>query len=130
MAGLYIPVDRCSGLIRWGLAILSTALRNIHKLPAAIIGLSHHYYKNSPLKARNFSDSGNFGFGIDEHIDLGIKYDPSTGIYGCDFYIVMTRAGRRVARRKHCRAKIGVKQRVTKDDTINWFKEKFEGVIV
>lgn len=26
--------------------------------------------------------SGNFGFGISEHIDLGIKYDPSTGIYG------------------------------------------------
>jgi large subunit ribosomal protein L11e len=23
--------------------------------------------------------AGNFGFGIDEHIDLGIKYDPSTG---------------------------------------------------
>ncbi len=22
------------------------------------------------------------GFGISEHIDLGIKYDPSTGIYG------------------------------------------------
>lgn len=26
------------------------------------------------------------GFGIDEHIDLGIKYDPSIGIYGMDFY--------------------------------------------
>ena len=22
------------------------------------------------------------GFGINEHIDLGLKYDPSTGIYG------------------------------------------------
>lgn len=29
-----------------------------------------------------FSNSGGFGFGIDEHIDLGIKYDPNTGIYG------------------------------------------------
>ncbi len=27
--------------------------------------------------------SGNFGFGIDEHIDLGIKYDPSTGECCC-----------------------------------------------
>ena len=42
---------------------------------------------------------GNFGFGIDEHIDLGIKYDPSTGIYGMDFYVVLARAGKRVARR-------------------------------
>lgn len=34
------------------------------------------------LLRRNFSATGNFGFGISEHIDLGIKYDPSTGIYG------------------------------------------------
>lgn len=34
------------------------------------------------LLRRNFSETGNFGFGITEHIDLGIKYDPSTGIYG------------------------------------------------
>ncbi len=38
--------------------------------------------KEYELLRRNFSDSGNFGFGINEHIDLGIKYDPSTGIYG------------------------------------------------
>jgi hypothetical protein len=38
--------------------------------------------KEYELIRRNFSDSGNFGFGINEHIDLGIKYDPSTGIYG------------------------------------------------
>lgn len=40
------------------------------------------------LRKNNFSDSGNFGFGIQEHIDLGIKYDPSIGIYGLDFYVV------------------------------------------
>ena len=38
--------------------------------------------KEYELLQRNFSDTGNFGFGINEHIDLGIKYDPSTGIYG------------------------------------------------
>merc|ERR1712039_487346 len=37
------------------------------------------------LRKKNFSDDGNFGFGIDEHIDLGIKYDTSTGIFGMDF---------------------------------------------
>ena len=35
--------------------------------------------KEYELKKRNFSASGNFGFGIQEHIDLGIKYDPYTG---------------------------------------------------
>ena len=45
------------------------------------------------LRKNNFSDTGNFGFGIQEHIDLGLKYDPSVGIYGMDFYIVLGRPG-------------------------------------
>merc|ERR1712100_780038 len=61
--------------------------------------------KEFELKKKNFSDSGNFGFGIDEHIDLGIKYDPSTGIYGMDFYVVLEKPGCRVARRKRHRRK-------------------------
>jgi len=44
--------------------------------------------KEFELQERNFSTSGNFGFGIDEHIDLGLKYDPAIGIYGMDFYVV------------------------------------------
>merc|ERR1711991_1110070 len=37
--------------------------------------------KEYELLRKNFSDTGNFGFGVTEHIDLGIKYDPTTGIY-------------------------------------------------
>uniref|UniRef100_A0A8D0RAM6 Large ribosomal subunit protein uL5 n=1 Tax=Sus scrofa TaxID=9823 RepID=A0A8D0RAM6_PIG len=47
------------------------------------------------LRKNNFSDTGNFGFGIQEHIDLGIKYDPSIGIYGLDFYVVLGRPAKR-----------------------------------
>lgn len=46
------------------------------------------------LRRDNFAASGNFGFGIQEHIDLGIKYDPSIGIYGLDFYVVLGRPGK------------------------------------
>lgn len=35
--------------------------------------------KEYELKRKNFSNTGSFGFGIQEHIDLGLKYDPSTG---------------------------------------------------
>ena len=35
--------------------------------------------KEYELKKVNFSNTGCFGFGITEHIDLGLKYDPSTG---------------------------------------------------
>merc|ERR1712085_209112 len=56
--------------------------------------------KEYELLQQNFSETGNFGFGINEHIDLGIKYDPTTGIYGMDFFVCLTRKGARVAKRK------------------------------
>ncbi|KAK9870520.1 hypothetical protein WA026_008078 [Henosepilachna vigintioctopunctata] len=59
--------------------------------------------------------SGNFGFGIQEHIDLGIKYDPSIGIYGLDFYIVL---GFNVAHRRKKQAKVGFPHRLTKEDAM------------
>jgi large subunit ribosomal protein L11e len=86
--------------------------------------------KEYELKKANFSQSGCFGFGINEHIDLGLKYDPSTGIFGMDFYIVLVRPGFRVARRKHAPGVIGLHHKVTKDDAINWFQSKFEGIVM
>ena len=76
------------------------------------------------LHKDNFSDTGNFGFGIQEHIDLGIKYDPSIGIYGMDFYIVLSRPGYRVSYRKRRQSKIGAKHRVTKEEAMKWFQQK------
>lgn len=76
------------------------------------------------MKRKAFSDSGNFGFGIQEHIDLGIKYDPSIGIYGMDFYVVLARPGNRVARRKRKNNKVGLYQKVTKSDALEWFQKK------
>ncbi|KAM0850625.1 hypothetical protein ACQ4PT_052964 [Festuca glaucescens] len=86
--------------------------------------------KEYELLRRNFSETGCFGFGIQEHIDLGMKYDPSTGIYGMDFYVVLERAGYRVSRRRRCKARIGIHQRVTKEDAMKWFQVKYEGVIL
>ena len=86
--------------------------------------------KEYELKNVNFSATGCFGFGITEHIDLGLKYDPSTGIFGMDFFIVLIRPGYRVARRKIKPGRIGLKQRVTKQDAIDWFKAKYEGIVM
>jgi large subunit ribosomal protein L11e len=87
------------------------------------------HVKEFELRDRNFSATGNFGFGVQEHIDLGLKYDPSVGIYGMDFYVVLTRPGRRVAMRKRKRGKIGFAHKVTKDDAQKWFVTKFGGHI-
>jgi large subunit ribosomal protein L11e len=86
--------------------------------------------KEYELLKRNFSDTGNFGFGIQEHIDLGIKYDPSTGIYGMDFFVVLTRPGARVARRKMRQTRVGAPHRLHKEDAIKWFQTKYEGIVL
>eukprot|EP00744_Colponema_vietnamica_P000201 GILI01000359.1.p2 GENE.GILI01000359.1~~GILI01000359.1.p2 ORF type:complete len:201 (-),score=62.60 GILI01000359.1:83-604(-) len=86
--------------------------------------------KEFELRKGNFSATGNFGFGITEHIDLGLKYDPSTGIYGMDFFVVLTRPGLRVSRRRRCQSALGNKQRVSKADAMKWFQTKYEGIIL
>merc|ERR1712147_607009 len=68
--------------------------------------------KEFELRKKNFSDNGNFGFGIDEHIDLGIKYDTNTGIFGMDFYVILKRPGDRISNRH---SQVGKFQRVTKE---------------
>merc|ERR1711879_170393 len=78
------------------------------------------------LKIGNFSNTGTFGFGIQEHIDLGIKYDPGTGIFGMDFVIVLARKGLRVKKRKRARGKMGVMARVKKEDGMKWFQTKYD----
>lgn len=85
--------------------------------------------KEFELLDRNFSTGGNFGFGIDEHIDLGLKYDPSTGIYGMDFYVVLSRPGYRVSRKKAKAGRVGVQHRIGKSDAQTWFKAKFGGAV-
>lgn len=47
-----------------------------------------------------------------------------------DFYVVMTRPGARVARRKQKKARIGFGHRVRKEDTMGWFKGRFDGIIL
>jgi len=86
--------------------------------------------KEYELRKENFSENGNFGFGIQEHIDLGLKYDPAIGIYGMDFYIVLGRCGYNISQRRRCRSSVGAKHRVTKDEAVKWFQQKYDGIIL
>jgi len=47
-----------------------------------------------------------------------------------DFYVILGRAGKRVARRKHAKGKFGKHQRITSDDAKQWFTEKMAGTII
>jgi large subunit ribosomal protein L11e len=82
------------------------------------------------LPERCFSDTGNFGFGIKEHIDLGLKYDRDIGIHGMDIYVVLERPGMRIQQRKHCCSRIGPKQRVSKAQAKEWYIKTFKGTLL
>jgi len=86
--------------------------------------------KEFELREYNFSDTGSFGFGIDEHIDLGIKYDPAIGIYGMNIYVVLGRAGARISLKKRKRGRIGKKHRISKVEAQKWFIDNCEGVVM
>ncbi|OAF66472.1 hypothetical protein A3Q56_05801 [Intoshia linei] len=86
--------------------------------------------KEYELRLKNFSPEGNFGFGISEHIDLGCKYDPTTGIYGMDFYIVLSKPGTRVSKRKINRARRGTRNKITKDEAMDWFQKTISGFTI
>merc|ERR1711985_98896 len=70
-----------------------------------------------------------FGIRRNEHIDLGLKYDPATGIYGMDFYVVLRRAGFRVSKKKYKKGRLGVQHLVTKTDAMEWVRQKFNAEI-
>ncbi|KZP24396.1 60S ribosomal protein L11, partial [Athelia psychrophila] len=63
--------------------------------------------KEYELRRQNFSQTGNFGFGVQEHIDLGTWYNPGVGIFEMDFYVIVCRPGEQVTRRKQEKAHIG-----------------------
>merc|ERR1711934_611655 len=86
--------------------------------------------KEYELKKGNFSAQGCFGFGIQEHIDLGIRYDPGIGIFGMDFYVVLDRPGSRIAKRRRCQSTVGIQHKLQKEDALRWFQQKYDGIIL
>lgn len=81
--------------------------------------------KDNKVSASSFDDSGNFSFGIKEHIEIpGIRYNPDIGIFGFDVSVVLGRPGRRVTHRKRSRARLGHSHSVTKEEAIAFAREK------
>lgn len=86
--------------------------------------------KEYELPKSCFSQMGHFGFGLTEHIDLGLKYDPSIGIYGMDFYVILGRPGQRVAHRRRRVSRVGPQHHVTREEAMKWFQSKFDGILM
>jgi len=84
------------------------------------------FAKDNKLSEDNFDENGNFAFGIHEYIDIeGIKYDHDIGMMGLSVSVSLGRRGFRVKRRKVKKTKIGKKHRITKQEAIEFIKQKF-----
>jgi large subunit ribosomal protein L5 len=78
------------------------------------------------IKSRSFDKTGNFAFGINEHIDIpGTRYDPNLGITGMDVMVIMERAGYHIDEKKHARARIGKNHKVTPEESMNFIAKNF-----
>jgi large subunit ribosomal protein L5 len=78
------------------------------------------------LKSTNFDNQGNVSFGIKEHIDIpGVRYDPAVGIFGMDVCLTVERPGYRIKRRKISQRKISKSHSITREEAINFMKEKY-----
>merc|ERR1711998_159968 len=62
-------------------------------------------------------------------IDRGLKYDPQTGIYGMDFFVVLKRPGYNVAKKKAKRGRLGISHRITREDAMEWVRQTFNADI-
>jgi large subunit ribosomal protein L5 len=81
--------------------------------------------KRNVIKNSSFDNNGNISFGIREHIDIpGTKYNPDIGIFGMDVCAALTRPGYRISKRRNP-SRIGKSHKITKDESIEFFKAQF-----
>ncbi len=74
--------------------------------------------KDYKIKRKSIDKTGNFAFGINEHIDIpDMDYDPNLGIIGMDVIIQMERAGYRVKKRSYRKQSIGKRHFITSLET-------------
>lgn len=84
------------------------------------------YTLSNKISESNFDQYGNFSFGIREHIEIPeTKYMPELGIFGMDICVTMGRLGYRVVRRRLRSGKIGLSQRLTREEAVQFIKETF-----
>jgi len=81
--------------------------------------------KEKKLNESSFDSRGSVSFGIKEHIEIpGIRYDPAIGILGMNVSILLERPGFRVARRGRRTSRVGKGHLVSKEEAIQYFKDR------
>lgn len=87
--------------------------------------------RENRIPSSSFDNYGNCSFGIKEHIEIpSVRYSPEIGIFGMNVSVVLERPGYRVARRTRTPGKIGKNHRVNREESIAFFKQKFNVEVV
>jgi large subunit ribosomal protein L5 len=78
-----------------------------------------------------FDNQGNFSFGISDHtLFEGQKYDPDIGIFGMDISVTMEKPGYRIKKRRIDQRRIPQRHGITREETMEYIKEKFNVEVV
>jgi large subunit ribosomal protein L5 len=76
------------------------------------------------ISGRSFDETGNFAFGLKEHIDIaGVKYDPDVGIFGMDVCVSVNRPGQRIKTRRRQTKRVGKKHLLTPEESIEYVRQ-------
>jgi large subunit ribosomal protein L5 len=82
------------------------------------------------LKRRQFDETGNFSFGVEEHTEFpSQEYDPNIGIYGLDVTVNLVRPGYRVTKRDKVTRSIPSNHRLDPDDAVRFVRETFDATV-
>ena len=79
---------------------------------------------DNKISKRSFDETGNFAFGLKEHIDIpGVKYDPEIGIFGMDVCVSVNRPGQRIKIRRKQTKHIGKKHLLTPEESMEYVRQ-------
>ena len=79
---------------------------------------------DNKVSKKSFDVSGNFAFGLKEHIEIpGVKYDPEIGIFGMDVCVAVNRPGQRIRIRRKQKKSVGPKHLLTPEESIVFVKQ-------
>jgi large subunit ribosomal protein L5 len=82
------------------------------------------------LKRRQFNP-GSFAFGIKEYIEIpGMTFQREVGIMGLEVCVTLARKGYRIEEKKLKTGKVPLRHKITKEETVDFVKEKFNTQIL
>lgn len=87
--------------------------------------------RENKIAESSFDPRGSVSFGIKEHIEIpGTRYDPAIGILGMNVSVVLERPGYSVTRRARRTSRIGKSHQISKEESMQYFREAFGVVTV